>query len=567
MKLTKKLITLFACAIVGISSAFAGTTNTVLFSHGVNLTEWFESWAPGIPNLKRYDETTFMYLKEMGCDIIRLPIHFDMVTVDRSANSKDYEIDPIIWDYLDKACDWAEKYQIYLIIDNHSANGLSNAQYPKPQEMKQFLQKLWPQIANRYKNRSNYILYEILNEPQMTNAAWEPIQKEILKLIRSIDKNRTVVVSGGDWGGLDAMTKLSIIDDDNLIYSFHFYDPFIFTHQRANWTSPELADAANIPFPYDRKKLPAMKGKAKGSWVESNMRVEYAKTGTPEYLRKTLKRADDFRVKHKVPVICGEMGVFNYVAPDESRATWYKEVGQILQDFNIPFTVWGLDSSFGICKTGSVGILPDDLDERTVTSLNFKIPSPIPEENNSNPNLLVIYDDFEAKYTGLSSWNTGNGYFFDKCSKEDVAEGSCSIKWENAGQYTNFASSLQKTALRNITTEEFTLSFKVKFTNASQKVQIRFVDSDDPDNGNLPWRLAYNLHASEYPLNTWLDIELTSDDMTVFGAWSNKLNKWYNPSEPFDWKRLENLQFVAEEEAVKGAIYFDDIKFEIFPIE
>ena len=47
----------------------------------------------------------------------------------------------------------------------------------------------------------------------------------------------TIVTSGPNWGGIDGLKKLKLLPDKNVIYSFHCYDPFTFTHQGATWSS------------------------------------------------------------------------------------------------------------------------------------------------------------------------------------------------------------------------------------------------------------------------------------------------------------------------------------------
>ena len=56
------------------------------FTKGVNLTLWFEAWNPGVPNLRLYDKADFENIKALGCDVIRLPIHFDMFIEDKAAS-------------------------------------------------------------------------------------------------------------------------------------------------------------------------------------------------------------------------------------------------------------------------------------------------------------------------------------------------------------------------------------------------------------------------------------------------------------------------------------------------
>ena len=81
------------------------------------------------------------------------------------------------------------------------------------------------------------VALELFNEPINLNCqsiGWISQQKVLLSDVRAVAPVLPVVVSGclGSLDGLVAMKKSDIdMKDKNLIYTFHFYDPFLFTHQ------------------------------------------------------------------------------------------------------------------------------------------------------------------------------------------------------------------------------------------------------------------------------------------------------------------------------------------------
>ena len=111
----KLLISLFL-----VCSMFAAFAQEKLpFTKGINMLRFFETWNKGdLPNLYKHDEADFACLKSMGVEAIRLTVHFELLMEPYNTGT--------IYDFvlvkLDQVCDWAEKYQIYLIIDNHAFN-------------------------------------------------------------------------------------------------------------------------------------------------------------------------------------------------------------------------------------------------------------------------------------------------------------------------------------------------------------------------------------------------------------------------------------------------------------
>lgn len=523
------------------------------FTKGVNLTLWFESWTPGVPNLRLYDKSDFENVKALGCDVIRLPIHFDMFIEDKETG----KIKDIIFEYLDKACDWAEELGMYLIIDNHSFNGLTN--YPVYSTVEAHLLSVWPQIAEHFKDRSDYIIYEILNEPQIGQSEWYITQLKALKAIRQIDTKHTVVVTGADWGSIAALTSMVPYPDKNLIYTYHFYDPYRFTHQSASWADLPTACLEDIPFPYDADRMPKLRGQAKK--LENELTTTYVKAGTVEALKATMQKVYDYGKEKNVALWCGEMGVHNVAAPTADRNFWYKSVNDILEEFDIPYCVWGLNGTFGLFNKDSQEIYPNDLNVELVKGLGMNVPEITETDGPVMRSKYVIYDDFGGRGITFNSWMCKSATF--DCDSE-VAEGSLCIKWTEAEQYGAIAADLSSVDLSGIPDvgDKAVFSFSVKFTDASQGFQIRFVDNDGGE-ASKAWRLAYDCRSSSTKLNEWTKIEIPVTNMIDSGAWSNRLNKWFDSEGLFNWKYVNQLEIASEYGAFTGDVYIDDIKIEI----
>ena len=169
---------------------------------------------------------------------------------------------------------------------------------------------LWQQIAERYKNTDpEKVFFELRNEPHdIAPDVWRAQAEEIIKAVCGIAPNHTLIVGFHDWNSRQALIDSKPFADPNIIYTFHYYDPFVFTHQGATWSSEGLAELSGVPFPGSpgQIKVPAT---AKGKWVES-MINNYEKDSSAEKMFNDLKAASDWSAKYNVPIFLGEFGSY-----------------------------------------------------------------------------------------------------------------------------------------------------------------------------------------------------------------------------------------------------------------
>ncbi len=331
------------------------------FHRGVNLTEWFQADSTSRIDFSKYAKQDLINIKSLGCDVIRLPISMHRFT----KGIPDYTFNPLYFTYLDSVITWAEQLRLYLILDNHSFDAAISSG--------PILLKVWKQMAEHYKNRSRYLLYEIFNEPHdISTADWGEIQQRVINAIRVHDTRHTIIVGGSNFNGYSELKHLPCYTDTNLIYTFHFYDPFLFTTQGAKWTGMEAI--SGIPFPYEAAKMPAKSDSLKSNlWLDS-MINNYNVQGNVATIKSQIGEAITFRDTRKVKIYCGEFGVYIPKSKKEDRVYWYKVVRRYLNEKKIPWTIWDYQGGFGLFTKDKDGQFDEDLNIPLVRILDLNVP-------------------------------------------------------------------------------------------------------------------------------------------------------------------------------------------------
>jgi endoglucanase len=202
-------------------------------------------------------EADIHYLKEIGVNSIRIPFNYRLFTNEDYLGSNDAGRG---FKLLDKTIAWCKKVGIYVILDMHCAPGGQTGDniddsygYPflfENESNRQQTIAIWEKIATKYKDEKTIIGYDLLNEPiahyfdaGTLNPFLEPFYKELIKGIRTIDKNHIVFLGGAQWD-----TNFKIFGspfDSNVVYTFHKY------HDQPNLGSIkrfiDFRDKYNVP--------------------------------------------------------------------------------------------------------------------------------------------------------------------------------------------------------------------------------------------------------------------------------------------------------------------------------
>jgi endoglucanase len=523
--------------------------NAAPFSRGVNFSQWFETQSAQAIQFTRYIEQDFINVKSLGADVIRLPINMHKMT----QGAPGYVFDPLLFKFLDIAVDWAEKHQLYLSIDNHSFDPVA----PTDENIDEILLKVWAQIAERYKNRGQYVIYEILNEPHgISDSRWGEIQGAAIETIRKFDQTHTIIVGGTDYNSINKLFSIPEYSDPNLIYTFHFYDPHMFTHQGATWGEPSMGSLAGVPFPADGKRIPKTPDDLKGTWIESALK-NYRNDAAFTTLYATLDKPVAFSRARGVPVFCGEFGVYMIQSPEKDRSRWYDFTTGALERRNIARTSWDYFGGFGIFNNQAGGDFNSDLNINVVRAMGFIIPPQRAKIQKPLSSGFTIYGDYPSHDFSMGYW--GEDSVFSMYDTR-AAEGDYAILWGNARQYDIFWIAFDRNGdFSYLATEGYYLEFMAR-TEKPARFDIRFVN---PENANsIPWRMRYSINEKILPPDgKWNTIRIPLSDMTEHGAWVNASQTWLGPQGKFSWKGVSQMEFVSEDGDLKNCyIWFDSIK-------
>lgn len=168
-------------------------------------------------------EEDIEYLAGIGCNSLRLCLNWKMFETDAGFR--------LIDDYLS----WCEPFGIYIILDMHivppggraSDRGIWISAAARDQ-----LCELWRSIALRYADRACIAGYDLFNEPSPPEVQqWWDLCNCIAGTIREVDTDHILFIESSSWNG----AGLRVIDDPNVVYSFHSYEPFVISHATASW--------------------------------------------------------------------------------------------------------------------------------------------------------------------------------------------------------------------------------------------------------------------------------------------------------------------------------------------
>ncbi len=362
MKKTTFLFLLLTFTAANLSAQSVAQKRAAEMKTGMNLT-YLDNWWRGTKEKKYNDfanakdaaerEQMFADIAKNGFQTVRIPINFGAW----ASCGKPYQwTNTAGLKFADDFVKWAAKNNLNAIIDLHHVEFDGKVSGAATTER---IVWLWKEIAERYKNTdAEKVFFELRNEPHDIEAkAWREQASAIIRAIRPIVPNHTLIVGFHDWNSRSALIESKPFADPNIIYSFHYYDPFLFTHQGANWTGDGLPDLKYVPFPDNKKQKIETPASAKGKWVEGLINA-YEKDSNAEKMFADLKAAKDWSVKNNVPIFLGEFGSYSKLPTLEDRCRHAAIIYSALGKLDIPNAWWEWNDSFNMFEKGTTKIAP-----------------------------------------------------------------------------------------------------------------------------------------------------------------------------------------------------------------
>jgi endoglucanase len=281
---------------------------------GINLGNALEAPREGMWGMT-LEEEFFELIKAGGFDSVRVPIKWSA----HAGAEPPYTIDAGFFERIDWVVEQARRHGLVVIINMHHYDEMAT----DPNAHTERFVALWAQIAEHYQAYPHTVYFELLNEPNtaLTASRWNALFPQALAVVRRTNPTRPVIIGPARWNNIDQLAFLELPEDDRyIIVTFHYYLPFEFTHQGAEWVDNS-------------------EGWLGRTWDGS---LYEQKT-----MRDDLDRAAAWAKEHHRPLFMGEFGAYSRADMD-SRTRWTEFLSREAEARDISWAYWEFGAGFGV---------------------------------------------------------------------------------------------------------------------------------------------------------------------------------------------------------------------------
>lgn len=333
---------------------------------GINLSNWFNDYSDPAQYSNRFNNSHFKQIKDAGFTYVRLPIGPSVLS--NPNKIEELQVNNLV--HIENAVKGINAAGLGVIIEMHAFGDNFEARLAIDPLARLSFRQFWKNLATHFKGYdTSKVFFEVWNEPHIgadrlvsgiDKNWWAPFQEQVVNAIREATPNHYIIVTAENYSNWYELIQLPIIAKKNIIYNFHFYEPFTYTHQGADWIGPPYSLIRFLPYPGTPSNVSTLAANASNAsarfQIEWYGRQQYA----ADSINKVMQQVYNWSVQKKVDVICNEFGVHKKVAPPETIITYLTDVHTYLHKFGIGWGVWDYDDTFGIATytTGTRAVLP-----------------------------------------------------------------------------------------------------------------------------------------------------------------------------------------------------------------
>jgi len=238
----------------------------------------------------------------------------------------------------------------------------------------------WGQLAELY-SKDDSVCFEFVNEPEIKYVPgkagvepeeWAVIQENIANAVRKVSNNTIVAV--GDGGLMQGLLSLPKLKEEKVIYAFHFYEPYSFTNQGADWTGSgtDWKDLQDVKYPYSSAESVSQSASGIQDLTSRLNATRDMLLATKDQIKTAIEIISRWKLKNG-DIICDEFGVIKPKDPadlnriKQDRIRWIGDVKESLGSKGIGWTFYDYSSwNFGVFDARN------DVDKDVITALDLK---------------------------------------------------------------------------------------------------------------------------------------------------------------------------------------------------
>lgn len=259
------------------------------------------------------DADDFRRIRAAGFETVRIPVRWD----DRSSDKPPYAIEAGWMDQVQRTVDWALAADLKVILNSHHFNPI----HEDPIAVQPWHTAVWRQIATRFAGYpTDRVWFELENEPHknFTNDKLAQVLEPALAAVRETNPDRAVIIGGENWSGVDSLAVLTLPDDPNVIPTFHYYEPFDFTHQGASWVAPDIPKPGRV----------------------------YGTEADRELLAADVAKVEAYKKRTGLIPFMGETGAYDLHVPLAQRIQYHQAIRDAFEPAGVAMCVWAYANTF-----------------------------------------------------------------------------------------------------------------------------------------------------------------------------------------------------------------------------
>lgn len=283
-------------------------------------------------------------LKTAGASTVRIG-----VTWGNYQNTSTWEIEAAYMAEVKQNVEWAEAAGLNVILNLHhdeywlDIKGAANNNIIND-GIKERITKTWQQIAETFKDKGDFLIFESFNEIQDGNWGWGDNLKDGGKQYKTLNEWNQLVVNtiratGGNnatrWIGVPAyasspsfaLESSFVLPTDaanRVMVSVHFYDPNTFT------LTPEDTDG-------------------KSEWGHTAAAGKYQTGSNEDHVRDVFQKLQEKYIANNIPVYIGEYGCVMHKTDRSNlfRNYYLEYVCRAAHTYNMPLCIWDNNQTGG----------------------------------------------------------------------------------------------------------------------------------------------------------------------------------------------------------------------------
>jgi hypothetical protein len=190
---------------------------------------------------------------------------------------------------------------------------------------------------------------------------WNELQARMWSTARRAMPGHTLILAGDQVGKIEGLIATRPVDDENVLYSFTFYDPLLLTLQGAEWLEPAWwSRLSGVPYPSNpeiaREAMPSMLARIPESPPEWRAAVErgLAAHGEERWDRARIEarigRLAEWNRAHggRLAIWCAEFGCYGRSIDPAARYRYLEDVREVLESHGIGWAYWSYNETFTV---------------------------------------------------------------------------------------------------------------------------------------------------------------------------------------------------------------------------